>query len=245
MRRVAALLFLTLLFFLAHPPASLMDIAFARLSGGKLRLAAAEGSLWNGSAILATHDGQRTLRAWRPIEWRLRLAPIDGAVIIEILEHDRPQLAVTMTLLGLRVDTLNIDLPAAVIVSGISHPLAKAGWHGDLLLNSRGLVCGWDGSCEGALRAEWSSAALDILPGRALGDHEFTLHALNGEFESSVTTLQGDIRLAGSGRLDRQGNFSFEGSIEGDEEIVDRIPAVMDRNAFPTGQSGRVRIVLP
>lgn len=112
-------------------------------------------------------------------------------------------------------------------------------------LSSPGLICNWAGFCEGTLLAEWRDVILDILPDRHLGDHAIEVFARGNAFDIVVNTLQGDIRIDGQGRLGPHVAASFRGSIKGDPEIVDRIPNIMDRNARPSGQSGRVLIVLP
>lgn len=244
-RRIVWLLGLTLAFLLMRPPAGLMDVILDRSTAGRLRLATPSGTLWHGQGLLATHGGERILRAWRPIEWRVRIALTKAAIIVELSEHGQQQLALALTVSGIRLNKLDLDVPLGVVISSIPHPVARAGWRGNLTLTSPGLICTWDGTCEGGIRAEWSSAGIDILPNRPLGDHEISLRALGQEFLVGVVTLEGDIHVTGAGSLDRQRRFKFEGFIEGDPEIVDRIPSIMERNARQFGQQGQVRIVLP
>lgn len=245
LRRAFWLLGLLLIFIVARPPAGLMDALIDRASGGRMRLALPEGSFWHGRGLLASSDGQRTLRAWRPVEWRVRPSLATASLRLEFGEHGHTQLAVTLAATGMRLDTLALDLPIGAITAGMAHTVAKAGWRGSLDLGSPGLVCGWDGVCEGSLRARWLSAGLDIIPERPLGDHEITLRAYGQTFEVGVATLAGELRIDGSGRIDAQRRFNFTGFVEGPPELVDRMPNVMERNATLTDQPGRVRISLP
>lgn len=226
-------------------PATLMDDLLARLSDGKLRIAATRGSLWHGSGLLAISDGQRQLRAIRTLDWRFGLAPETLGLDLVLEEHQRPQADLRLGIGGLTVERLALDLPLDLIAASIAHPVARAGWRGRLVLASDGFSCDWRQTCEGALRVRWQDAGLDIVPERALGTHEIRFTALGSAFDIAVNTLEGDIRVAGAGRLEPGGAFSFNGSVEGDPELVDRMPNIMDRNARLSDTPGRVLVTLP
>lgn len=232
-------------FFVARLPAVLMDDVLAQASNGKLRIAATRGSLWRGSGLLAISDGQRQLRAMRTIDWRLGFAPGATALKLVLEEHQRPQADLRLGIGGIAIERLALDLPLDLVAASIAHPVARAGWRGRLVLASDGFSCDWRQTCEGALRVRWQDAGLDIVPERALGTHEIRFTALGRAFDIAVNTLDGDIRVAGSGRLEPSGALSFNGSVEGDPEIVDRMPNIMDRNARLSGTPGRVLVTLP
>ncbi|MFN3985105.1 MAG: type II secretion system protein N [Rhodocyclaceae bacterium] len=241
------LLFLVLVavLALARLPATLMDSALAAGSGGKLRLAAAEGSFWRGSGVLAVSDGQRTLRASRAVTWSFGLSAAPLGAVLHISEHRHPQARLRLTPGGVAIEQLGFDLPLDLVAASVPHPAARAGWRGRLLLSSAGFGCDWRGQCEGGLIVHWRDAGLDIVPDRELGSHEIRLQALGKAFDVQVSSLEGDIRIAGNGRLEPDGRFGFEGVVEGDPDVVDRIPNVMDRNARLTDTAGRVLISLP
>ncbi|HRD33748.1 MAG TPA: type II secretion system protein N [Rhodocyclaceae bacterium] len=243
--RIMVFLLIASALFVAHLPAALMDGALARISDGKLRIAAARGSVWQGSGLLAISDGQRRLRAMRTIDWRFGIAPRMLGLTLVLQEHGRPQADLRLGIGGIAVERLALDLPLDLVAASIAHPVARAGWRGRLVLASDGLSCDWRQTCEGALRVRWHDAGLDIVPERKLGTHEIRFTALGRAFDIAVNTLDGDIRVDGNGRLEPGRAFSFSGSVEGDPEIVDRMPNIMDRNARLTDTPGRVLVTLP
>lgn len=243
--RIVLFLLIAAALFAARLPAALMDSALAQLSNGKLRIAATSGSLWHGSGLLTIADGQRQLRAMRTIDWRFGFAPLTRGLTLVLAEHRRPQAELRLGVGGITIERLALDLPLDLVAASIAHPVARAGWRGRLVLASDGLHCDWRQTCEGALRVRWHDAGLDIVPERALGSHEIRFTALGQTFDIAVNTLEGDIRVDGSGRIAPGGAFSFNASVEGDPEIVDRMPNIMDRNARLSGTPGRVLVTLP
>ena len=245
MARLALFLFLTLTILLVRLPAGLMDHVADRASAGKLRLTSVEGTFWAGRAMLAIPDGRRGLKASRAIEWRFALDPARGGLNLALSEHGQVQARLSLRPDGARLDQLNLELPLELITAAIAHPAAKAGWQGRLDLQSNELFCSWSGACDGRARIEWRDAGLDIVPERHLGDHEILLHAVGSVVAVKVRTLDAAISIAADGTLERNGHFSMSGAIEGDPDLVDRLPNIMDRNARLSGKSGRTLISFP
>ncbi len=243
--RLSLLLLLTLALVVVRLPASLMDTLLARASGGTLRLVEAHGSVWQGRGVLAISAGQRTLQAVRAVEWSLDGQGSPLGLGLRISEHGHPQGRVWITPDGVDLAHLEVDLPLPLIAAAIPHPAARAGWRGRLLLGSSGFGCDWRTSCEGALTVQWRDAGLDILPERELGAHEIRFQSVGRAFDITVHTLEGDLRVNGGGRLEADGRFNFQATVEGDPEVVDRMPNVMGRNARLTGTPGRVVVSLP
>lgn len=245
MTRLALFLFLTLAILLVRLPAGLMDTIAERASAGKLRLSSTEGTFWAGRAMLATSDGQRGLKASRAIEWRFALEPARGGLSLTLSEHGRVQARLSLRPDGARLDQLDLELPLELVTAAITHPAAKAGWQGRLDLHSNELYCSWGGACDGRARVEWRDAGLDIVPGRHLGDHEILLHSVGSVVAVKVRTVDAPISVAADGTLERNGQFSMTGVVEGDPDLVDRLPNIMDRNARLSGKSGRTLISFP
>lgn len=243
--RILLFLLLSATLFVAQLPAALMDEVLSQLSDGKLRIAATRGSLWQGSGLLAISDGQRQLRAMRTLDWRFGFARRALGLTLVLQEHQRPQAALHVGIGGIAIEQLALDVPLDLVAASIAHPAARAGWRGRLVLASDGLSCDWRQTCEGMLRVRWHDASLDIVPERKLGTHELRFTALGRAFDIAVTTIEGDIRVDGQGRLEPGQAFSFTGSVEGDPELVDRMPSIMDQNARLSGTPGRVLVTLP
>ena len=245
LRPTLLFIILSLALFALRPPAALMDHIVAAATDKRLRVADTRGHLWRGTGLLAIRTDRPVLTPMRQIEWsifpdwkRLRL-------LIELSEHGRNQASIMVRSAGISVELHNLELPVRLIAQSLTHPATRMGWGGSLSLNSQGLDCSWQGACNGLLSAQWRDVSLEILPDRHLGDHRIELTARDKAFDIEVGTLHGDIRIEGQGRFGHHQASFFRGTVEGDPEIVDRIPNIMDRNARPAGQSGRVHITLP
>lgn len=236
---------LTAALFVARLPASWMDHVVSELTEGRVRLASSEGSLWQGRAMLAAADPQRHLIAVRPLKWRFGIQAAPLAVSFELHGSERLLASLLLRPAGVQVRSLEIDLPLASLTQAVSHPVARAGWLGRLDIRSAGLFCNWRGHCDGRLIADWLDAALDIVPGRRFGDHRLNIAASGEALQLHLHSLDSEFRIEARGAIDSGGRFALQGTIEGDPEIVDRLPNIMDRNARPSGQPGRTRIQFP
>jgi general secretion pathway protein N len=243
MRRFGLFLLLAVAFALTRLPASLMDRTLASATDGRLRIAAASGTFWRGDGLLASVDARRQLQARRPLAWRIGLA--GGAPALWFGEHGRPLGQLRIDAGGVVLTALDLDIPAALVADAIEHPAARAGWGGNLRFSSPSLRCDWDRRCDGSLDVVWHDARVAILPDRRLGDYHATLRLAAGDAVFDVDTLAGEVRVAGHGTIPRAGRGSFDGTVEGDREIVERIPNIMDRNARLTGRPGAITVTFP
>ena len=228
----------------ARLPASFMDRVLDHATSGRLRLTATHGSLWAGSGLLALADGRR-LHAMRTLEWRMRLLPGALAAAVDVAEQGRPQLRLRLAPSGVLVERLDLDVPLELVTAAIPHPAARAGWRGRLVLGSEAFGCNWSGACEGRLIVRWLNTGLDVVPQRSLGSHEIRFQALGKVADIAVQTLEGDIRAQGTGRVAASGEFHFNGILEGDPDLVDRLPNIMSPQARRTEVPGRVTLTLP
>lgn len=243
MKKLAVFVLLGLALVLLRLPASLMDPVVAAASDGRLRIAAAEGSFWRGSGTLATSDGRRQLRAVRPVTWRF--GTTGSALSFQFGEQGSALAQLLFSVSGTDLSGLDLDLPAALIAEAIPHPAARAGWRGNARFSAPAVACDWQGRCNGELRITWRDAGVDIVPAQRFGDYLLTLRLVGDRIALELDTVTGSIRVAGRGELDRNGTGSFAGTVEGNPEIVDRIPNIMDRNAARGDQPGMIRILFP
>ncbi|NMG54997.1 type II secretion system protein N [Aromatoleum aromaticum] len=243
MKKLALFLLLGLALALLRLPASLMDLVVASASDGRLRIAAAEGSFWRGSGTLATSDGRRRLRAMRPVSWHLGTA--GSALSVQFGEQGSAPAQLLISVTGADLSGLDLELPAALIADAIPHPAARAGWRGNARFSAPAIACNWQSRCNGELQITWREAGVDIVPDQRFGDYLLTLRLVGNRTALEIDTVTGSVRVAGRGELDRNGMGSFAGTVEGDPEIVDRIPNIMDRNAVRGDKPGMIRIMFP
>ncbi len=236
---------LAFLLFALRPSPALMDRVVAAATDKRLRIADTSGHFWQGKGMLSITSERHTLIPMRQVEWRIGADWKRFRLAVDLAEHSRRQARIFAGVPGITVEIDDLELPVGLIARSFAHPAARVGWGGSLSLASPGMSCDWRGACEGKLFAQWRDVTLDIVPDRHLGDHGVELTARGDTFDIAVGTLHGDIRIEGQGRFGRNQAPFFAGIVEGDPEIVDRIPNIMDRNARTSGQSGRVHIALP
>ena len=227
-----------------RPPAALVDRAIDRATDGRLRVTDLTGTVWEGHGVLAIADGRGSVRPVRQLEWRVAPQLAQAAMVITLWEHGLPQAHATVTAHGVELTISALDVPLRLITGASAHPVARAGWGGSLTLSSPGLRCDWSGSCFGRAELLWQDVTLAIVPDRPLGDHRITLDATGDTVTLQVATLRGEFRIDGQGALHTNGQGHFRAHLEGDPEIVDRLPNIMDHNARSTGTSGRVEFTL-
>ncbi len=244
MRVVLAIVLVCLVALVWRPPVALLDHAISHASDGRVRLALAQGSLWRGSGTLAISDGEG-VRPLRHIAWHLRSDLLGAALHLALSEHGHQQARISLTPTGVEFEIARLELPVRLLASASSHPVARAGWSGKLITSSPGMSCDWAAHCSGRIDLLWEDVRLAIVPDRHLGDHAIALTAEGERIAAQVSTLRGDLRIEGTGVLGKAQQPSFRARIEGDPEIVDRLPNVMGRNARLTGTPGQADIVLP
>lgn len=247
LKKLLVLLLFGLGFLVAKAPASLVDGLFTRFTDGGLRLQQAEGSLWHGRGVLASRDASgRSLSPWLPLAWDL-----DGSAMIRarlswvFSSSGTPVGRVEIGSGGLELSGLQVRGPADAILSPIPHPLARAGWYGDLSIEAPGWSCPPSGACTGEIRLLWRGARAALFPDRRFGDYQVQVTAQDGQFKYSLRTLAGEVVAQGNGEAGPGRGPSFHGSIAGDPEFLSRLPAIAGGAARPTGHPGQFEIHWP
>ena len=78
---IAAALLLLAIAVAATAPATLVDARVSALSGGRLRIADAAGTLWNGSGdLVVLPRGTRRAMAWHVDAWPLLVGELRGTL---------------------------------------------------------------------------------------------------------------------------------------------------------------------
>jgi general secretion pathway protein N len=182
---------------IAFLPASLVDGRIASATQGKVRLADATGTVWDGRGILTDSAG-----TWRlPLGWTISKAdvlrgvhavvlhPVDGAAspagTVEILDE------------GVRVRALQVELPAQAVFGALAmRPMPAFG--GTIAVTANDLA--WNEKAKnGALEAHWRGARVASGDNVAdLGTVDLAAAPQDSRLVGKLTNSGGDVRVDGT-----------------------------------------------
>jgi general secretion pathway protein N len=216
-------------------PATVLDAELDRVSGGRLRLAEASGSLWSGAGQLEALDPGDRSGVARRVTWRFRPASLlRGHIVYEVGVGDAaPAFPVTISLSGLEIAKAEIDLPAAVL--GFAVPkLAALELTGEALIHVPQLSVG-RGQMRGGATLRWRNAGSVLSPVSPLGDYELRLQADGREIHVVLRTLKGPIQIEGSGSWALGERPAFAGTSRVPAEDRDRLAPLLRLIAVERG----------
>lgn len=247
LRKLLLFAILTLALLIGKAPASLLDMLLAQLTHDGLRLQQAEGSLWHGRGVLASRDaGGRSLKPWLPLSWDFDGSALTHAAAAWSLASSSVPLGrVEIGPKGLNISQFVLHAPADAALTPIPHPAARAGWQGDLTIETPSWQCPPDGRCTGEARLLWRGARSALFPGRQFGDYEVRLNAHEGLMRYTLQTLTGDVVANGSGEAAPGRIPRFDGTLSGEPEFLNRLPAIAGGAARPTAYPGHFEIHWP
>jgi general secretion pathway protein N len=192
----------------ALAPATLVDALLERASGGRLRLANAEGSLWTGSGWIEIRDAQGRAGIARALAWRVeRWSFLRGSLVAQV-EFDRAApFPVTLSLSRIELARVGIRLPAAALGLGMPR-LAPLRLTGDVLLDIPHLAIA-RGRMDGAASLQWRAAGSALTPVSPLGDYEVRFQAAGPVVRAALSTLSGPLLLEGNATWSNGSSPSF------------------------------------
>ncbi len=231
---------------LATLPATTLDGALAAASDGRLRLLAAQGSLWRGQGLLAgVAHGSHVSRPWLAATWEVDFGELArGGIAWRVSTGKGQVLRLRLSPAGVEISGVSIDAPLDALLVPLSHGLARAGWRGWLQVTSPAWGCDWQGQCRGEARIRWSGATVDLLPGQRFGDYEAIIKGVDGGGEFGVRTLAGQLAISARGGWQNGGRPHFRGEIHGQPIVIGSLPSIMNGIASPTANPSRARIEL-
>ena len=176
---------------------------------GAIELADAHGTLWNGSAraTIGPPGAAISLGAlhWRFLASRLlasRLAFAIDAQGDHLEAHGTIERGLTLT----EARDLRLRADAAALA-----PLA-ASWRPEGAVTLSAPAVAWDGSeARGHARLEWRDAALALSGVRPLGSYRVDATADGGPARIAVATLEGPLRVSGTGTFAPPASLAFSG----------------------------------
>jgi hypothetical protein len=245
--RFAAVVLLLALCLAMRLPGSLADAALDRASDGALRLAQAQGSLWRGSGALMVIDPvTQRWQAWQQLEWKTDFSRLwRGTIGWHFASGGGPLADVEIGPGGIRLAKLQLRGPARFFLERIPNALGRAGWEGDVAVDSPGWQCSWSLRCDGSAELRWYGASSELLQKLRLGDYRVAVAGRGGEITAHIDTLSGEIDVVGDGRWSPGGTPSFNGTLRGDPVLVDRLPNIAGRWVRSGGAPGVWLVTLP
>jgi hypothetical protein len=181
----------------AFAPATLADRRLSGATAGKLRIADADGTLWNGRGTLT--DGSGTWRV--PFAWTLDApALFRGAALLTLRPVEgnaMPQGSVEITAGSARLKGLAADIPARALAGALQT-------RGALTLGGIVTVAApsfeWNGErSSGTVSARWVNAHVAAAGNEAdLGTVELSLAPQDARLSGRVVNSGGDVRIDGA-----------------------------------------------
>ena len=199
---------------LVFAPARWLGSLLAQLSGGKVQLVNARGTVWNGHGdlLLSGGEGSRGQTALpQGLRWRIGPGWSQGPVLRTTLSSpcctERPVTIALKPGLGsalVHVDAFSSRWPAAMLV-GLGTPWNTLRLDGQLLLQSPGFTVAWNNGrprLMGDLVVEAHDLATRVSTLRPLGSYRIDLRALADRDEATVSlsTIKGGLLLQGQGQ---------------------------------------------
>ena len=214
---VAALLAL-LITVLLIAPAQWAASTVRNATAGRLELAEASGTLWNGSAllVLASSADPTAPRAtlperltWKLSPWSLAIGQLDltlthPSALTQPLTVRAP-LAGGTTVLG----ATTLRVPASLLV-GVGAPWNTIRPGGILMIN-------WDrlqiepARLIGNVSAEWQYASSALTPVSPMGHYRLQTNGVWPGTQLELLTISGPLELKGSGTIPEGGRLRFQG----------------------------------
>jgi general secretion pathway protein N len=184
---------------IAFAPATLVDARLERASGGRLRLAEAQGSLWSGAGWIEIRDAHGRAGVAKRLAWRvLPGALLRARLVAEVaLDQAARPFPVTLSLSRIEIADAGISVPAAVLGLGMPR-IAPLRLTGDVLVDIPHLSIE-RGRMDGAATLKWRAAGSALTPISPLGDYEVRFKAVGPAVHAALRTLEGPLQLEGKG----------------------------------------------
>lgn len=195
-------------------PAAWLDRGLAAATDGRLRLADTSGTVWEGSGRLVLVDvGERAVQrqslVGMPLPGRLqwsvaRLPLLLGLVSAQVaVEGMQQPVRFEGSFRELRISAGSLSLPRMQLEAlgspwNTVRPAAAVVLRWDAIVVASGIV-------QGRLVAELRDVSSALTAVRPIGSYRIEFSTRDGQGELSLSTIDGALKLSGSGRLTNRG----------------------------------------
>ena len=209
---------------LALAPATLIDAHLERASGGRMRLAAAQGSLWSGTGWIELRDAHGESGVTKHVAWRVRpLALGRGELVAEVELDQAKPFALAISPSRIEIGGALIDLPAAALGLGMPR-LAALRLTGEVHVDIPHLSLA-RGGVDGDATLQWLGAGSALTPISPLGAYEVRFKAAGPALHAALRTLEGPLQLEGKGTWSSAAAPSFQ--------AIARVPLAQQEQLAP------------
>lgn len=259
-----------ILILVVQAPAVWLDFALSQVSQGRVRLAQAQGTVWQGQGRVVLADlrdarqGQTELggRLDRPQDeafaaglrplaglslpgeffWRFRpRSLVQGRIDLELRHSSQPSaVTVSLGLSGVFLQRGALHLPGLA--------LERLGSPWNSLRPTASLNLSWEdwrlerGRAQGRLVVELSGVASALTPVRPLGDYRGELVSSGEQAVVNLSTLAGPLRLEGHGRWSLRSGLSLQASAWADPVEQDRLLPLLSLMGRREGSKTIIRL---
>ncbi len=196
---VAAAVCLLLAAVAMEAPATLADQRLDGLSGGRLRLADASGTIWNGSgALVLLPSGARV-----PVAWNVDMLPLLRGHVSGDFGRDGsevPRAAFDVASGDFAIRRFNLALPAEALLRSSGAPSLIAAAGGTLDIRADEFVM-HSGAFGGGFVVRWQGASVPGLRPDvrfALGDVRLDAIANGSDIKGTLSNVAGEVEITGA-----------------------------------------------
>lgn len=236
---IAIFLVTFIISLLVTAPATLLSRVVEATTSGRVVLANARGSFWQGKATPAIRKQSGNLLALEQLHWDIEIIPLlTGKIITRLSWEDIGQsqpMVVAFSYSQVEFRNVIIPLPAAVL--GEMYPLLQpAQLSGQVLIKSD-LLGYANNEINGNAIADWSNAGSVFSAVNPLGSYRLNITGKGGQLEASLMTLSGSLILEGSGNYAGSQGFKFQWTARATEESKESLKELLN-NFGPETSAG-------
>lgn len=195
-------------------PAGWMASILDRFPGSSLVLREPRGTLWDGSGHLYVRGRSRDLLYLGPVRWRVSAAGlVRGTLAADVaLGPSDPAARVELGIGAATVRALRLELPGAVFAillpqAAVLRPAGR------LVISAEELFVS-AGAMRGNVQIEWHGGSFGAARGLAFGSHVARLRGDGEGVLVELASLEGPVRIQGTGKWTRREGLSIEGIAE-------------------------------
>jgi general secretion pathway protein N len=226
-----------------YAPAGLVDGRVAAATDGRIRIAGATGTVWNGAGdLVLLPRGTRRPLAWHIDAWPLLAGETRGTLALDSNAAQRAAFDFGHGRAVVR--GLDADLPMEALLQTAGVPAAFSAAGGSVVAHVERFVRTAD-TLDAELSLQWKDASLPApAPGLriALGDIDVELRGSGPQIGGAVSNRGGDVEIAGRVSVDAALNPKLDATLRPrpgiDRDRADAIATALSLIGIPDGQGG-------